>query len=124
MKKFLILLLGLVLMTSLVAATHDSWTYCKINMPDVCGMNQECIEHRVEMLNEACNMPDSECFDLPCVHIPEDVCTMQLPYGQLGVPYDNENCQDNQELPEFSGIATGLALAGAGVGFMVLRKRR
>ena len=37
----------------------------------------------------------------------------------IGVPPD-----DGNEIPEFSGVAAGLATAGAGIGFLLLRRRK
>jgi hypothetical protein len=125
MRKALILVLSLILMTSIAAAfPHDTeYTYCRLNPPDVCGQSQECIEHRVEGINDGCQMPESDCLN-PCIYIPLSICTMQLPFGQLGTPYDNAECSDNPEVPEFSAVAAGIALVGAGAGFIFLRKRR
>lgn len=89
------------------------WCGFETQSPAICDrlsgdMKDKCIE----VLN------DNECKK----QIPESVCTW---IG--GTSYDTQdhcNGYNDSNVPEFSAVAAGIALTGAGAGFMLLRKRR
>ncbi|MEM4244921.1 MAG: hypothetical protein QW404_00405 [Candidatus Nanoarchaeia archaeon] len=90
--------------------TEFVWCRFDEQNPNICdSLPAEKKDKCIEVLNEhECERP-----------IPQEICTW---IG--GTAYDSqEQCEGEPQVPEFSGIAAGLALAGAAVGFMVLRKR-
>ena len=62
---------------------------------------------------------------IPCVKV-EKVYQLNDGNAQLNGPVDVVFCDADsvQEVPEFSTVAASLAVAGAGAGFLVLRKRK
>lgn len=92
------------------SCTRLVWCGFESQNPAICDrlsgdMKDKCIE----VLN------DNECKK----QIPESICTW---IG--GTSYESQEQCENPQVPEFSAVAAGLALAGAGAGFIVLRKRR
>ncbi len=91
--------------------TKFVWCRFDEQNPNICdSLPAEKRDKCIEALNQ------HECERL----IPEDICTW---VG--GTAYESqEQCQGDPQVPEFSRIAAGLALAGAATGFILLRKRR